>query len=74
MVNDLYNSHRVEGLRYSKVVKLLGPPQSIEFGKVAYLVTLKYGKGIYPEYAKNFVINFDKDTVATSAEIQEEKK
>ncbi|MEO6149710.1 MAG: hypothetical protein ABIP28_06095 [Mucilaginibacter sp.] len=74
MLDDLIKSHKLVGLSYKQVIQLLGKPQSSGYTGIYYQIKADYGADIDPIFSKILVIEFGKDSIATTAEVKEWKK
>lgn len=73
MIKDLTTTHKLVGLKYDQIIKLLGEANFKDSNSVAYDIEEDYGVGIDPVYTKVLDFYFSKDSVITSFKVQEWK-
>ncbi len=69
MVNNLLDSHKIKGLKYSEIAKLLGETEiesTSHTKSITYIITTKNDSTIESKYYKNLIISLDKDSIAQS--------
>ncbi|MBT9484950.1 hypothetical protein [Sediminibacterium sp.] len=73
MLKDLTLKHQLKGIKYSKLIDLLGEPQYQDSINTTYLIKTHYS-GIDPAHGKQLVFLISKDSTVTSYSINEWKK
>lgn len=73
MLKDLTENHKLKGKTISELENLLGRSDGIENNHMYYEIIIEYS-GVDPDYKKDLVFNFSKDSVITSFEIKEWKE
>ncbi|CAH0177401.1 hypothetical protein SRABI27_01759 [Pedobacter sp. Bi27] len=71
MLDDLLNNHKLIGLKYSQLEKLIGIPDSKDSNFVYYRVVVDYGHNIDPVYTKNLMFQLLKDSLITSFKVKD---
>jgi len=71
MLDDLLNNHKLIGLKYSQLEKLIGIPDSKDSNFVYYRVVVDYGHNIDPVYTKNLMFQLSKDSLITSFKVKD---
>jgi hypothetical protein len=74
MIDDLITNYKLIGLKYSRLIELLGVPDMKDDTSLSYKIVVDYGHGVDPVYAKNLDFSFSKDSVIISFKIDEWKK
>jgi len=70
MLNDLVTTHKLVGLRYSELIKLIGKPDGEQDNLISYDIAVKYS-GVDPDYTKSLKFVYSKDSLITSFKIVE---
>ena len=69
MLYDFLDTHKIKGLKYSEIVKLLGTTEIVSTSHSTYLkyiVTTKKDSTIEKKYSTELLISLDKDSIAES--------
>ncbi len=76
MVDDLVKNHKLKGLTYKELTKLVGEPDRWEsnIDSPYYEIVTDFGSDIDPVYTKSLVVYLNKDSVITSLKILEWNK
>lgn len=74
MLNDLVTKHKLTGLSYKQLIKLLGSPENEETNLIVYKIIIDYGMDIDPVYSEDLLFTYSKDSIITSFHIREWKK
>lgn len=74
MVNDLIKNYKIENIKYSELIELLGEPNYKDSASLQYTLIMDYGNDIDPVYVKSLQFTMSKDFVIKSYEIKEWKK
>jgi hypothetical protein len=76
MIDDLTKNYALKGKKYHEIVELLNIPQGKGDNdlQIFYDVDVDYGSDIDPVYSKALSIQFDKDSIVKTFEVQEWKK
>ena len=77
MLYDLLDNHKIKGLKYSEIAKLLGSAEieSTSHSKfIKYAVTTKKDSTIDKKYSKELIIFFNRDSIAESIMVAESDK
>ncbi|WP_100616387.1 hypothetical protein [Confluentibacter citreus] len=73
MVKDLMQNHLKKGIEYKKIIELLGEPENYHNKKaneIIYEIMVDYGWNIDPVKGKKLHLEFDKDSIITSIELE----
>lgn len=73
MVNDLLSSNRLNDMKESQVIDLLGFPDYKDSSTLNYSIVVDYGFDIDPIYTKILRVYLDKDSSVRSVNIEEWK-
>jgi len=75
MLKDLTTNYKLIGLKYSKLIDLLGDPDFVDStnSEIIYKITVHYDM-IDPDYIKDLNFKFNKDSTITSFEITEQER
>lgn len=76
MLKDLTTNYKLEGLKYSEIISLLGAPNfhDIASASFGYDIVVEYGLDIDPIYSKTLDFTLSKDSVIASFKVNEWKK
>jgi hypothetical protein len=74
MLTDLTTNYKLVGLKYLRLVDLLGNPDYTDDTSLSYFVIVDYGFDIDPVYTKNLDFTFSKDSTITSYKLEEWEK
>ncbi|ANI87970.1 hypothetical protein A9P82_00740 [Arachidicoccus ginsenosidimutans] len=72
MLEDLTTNHKLIGLKYPELISLLGQAEFRSSDSLIYTIDLHYDV-IDPDYGKDLVFTFNKDSIITSFKINEWK-
>ena len=73
MVQDLMENHLEKGMKFKKVIELLGEPGNYQNKKeheITYEIMVDYGWNIDPMEGKELYIEFDKDSTVTDFKLK----
>ena len=73
MLNDVVINHKIVGLQYSELIKLIGKPDGEQDNLISYDIAVEYF-GVDPDYTKSLKFAFSKDSLITSFKIVEWKE
>lgn len=77
MLYDLLDNHKIKGLKYPEIEKLLGSTEIVSTSHsqyITYSVTSKKDSTIEQRYSKELIIFLDKDSIAQSLMIAKSDK
>lgn len=69
MLGDLLENHKLIGLKYSQMEKLMGLPDGKDSNSAYYRIVVEYGSDIDPVYTKNLIFQFSKDSTIISTKV-----
>ncbi|MBD1393082.1 hypothetical protein [Mucilaginibacter glaciei] len=73
MLDDVVKNHKIKGQSYKQIIELLGKSTGLEDNKLYYNIITDYGWDIDPIYAKDLIITFNRDSIATGFNVKEWK-
>jgi predicted MarR family transcription regulator len=77
MLYDLLDNHKIKGLKYTEIEKLLGNQEIVSTSHskyITYTVTTKQDSTIEQKYSKELIIFLDRDSIAQSYMIAKSDK
>src|SRR4051812_34119195 len=74
MLKDLQSNYKLEGMRRSQIVELLGEPDHQDDSSITYKIEEKYGSDIDPVYTKTLEVKLNVDKKVKDVNVSEWKK
>ncbi len=70
MLKDLSENYKLKGKTVSEIENLLGRSDGIENNRMYYNIKIEYS-GVDPDYTKDLIFDFSKDSIITSYKVVE---